>query len=176
MDSKLLRIERVAKAFPGVRALDEVNLDLERGEIHAVLGQNGAGKSTLMHILAGVVRPDKGRILMEGREVDIRTPSRGQELGISIVHQELSVFPSRDVAENIFVGRLPTTLFGFVNRKTLYSRARKHLEALETQLDPKTLVRDLSLSYRQLVEIAKALSYDGTKSSGAPASRPELAI
>jgi ribose transport system ATP-binding protein len=161
MDSKLLAIDRVTKSFPGVRALDDVSLDLERGEIHAVLGQNGAGKSTLMHVLAGVVRPDTGRILMEGREVEIRTPSRGQELGISIVHQELSVFPSRDVAENIFVGRLPTTRLGFVDRKTLYLRARRHLDALEVELDPKTLVRDLSFSYRQLVEIAKALSYEG---------------
>jgi ribose transport system ATP-binding protein len=126
MDSKLLAIDRVAKSFPGVRALDDVSLDLERGEIHAVLEQNGAGKSTLMHVLAGVVRPDTGRILLEGREVEIRTPSRGQELGISIVHQELSLFPSRDVAENILVGRLPTTRLGFVDRKTLYAQARTH--------------------------------------------------
>jgi ribose transport system ATP-binding protein len=92
MNSKLLTIEGVTKTFPGVRALEDVSFDLGRGEIHAVLGQNGAGKSTLMHILAGIVRPEKGRILMEGKEVEIHSPARAQELGISIVHQELSVF------------------------------------------------------------------------------------
>jgi ribose transport system ATP-binding protein len=82
---KLLTIERVTKKFPGVRALEEVSFDLERGEIHAIVGQNGAGKSTLMHILAGVVRPDSGRILIDGQEAEIRSPSRAQQLGISIV-------------------------------------------------------------------------------------------
>ena len=161
MNSKLLTIEGVTKTFPGVRALEDVSFDLEYGEIHAVLGQNGAGKSTLMHILAGIVRPEKGRILMEGKEVEIHSPARAQELGISIVHQELSVFPSRNVAENILVGRLPTTRLGFVEQKALYSRARGFLATLETSVHPRTLVRDLSFSYRQLVEIAKALSYGG---------------
>jgi ribose transport system ATP-binding protein len=161
MNSKLLTIEGVTKTFPGVRALEDVSFDLGRGEIHAVLGQNGAGKSTLMHILAGIVRPEKGRILMEGNEVEIHSPARAQELGISIVHQELSVFPSRNVAENIFVGRLPTTRLGFVEQKAFYSRARGSLAALEVPVHPRTLVRDLSFSYRQLIEIAKALSYGG---------------
>jgi ribose transport system ATP-binding protein len=158
---KLLAIERVTKMFPGVRALQEVSFDLERGEIHAIVGQNGAGKSTLMNILAGVVRPDSGRILIDGQEAEIRSPSRAQQLGISIVHQELSVFPSRTVAENIFVGRLPKTRLGFVDAKALHAQARKQLAALEAPLDPWTLVRDIGFSYRQLVEIAKALSYGG---------------
>jgi ABC-type sugar transport system ATPase subunit len=161
MSPQLLTIERVTKTFPGVRALADVSLDLERGEIHAVVGQNGAGKSTLMHILAGIVRPDSGRILIDGEEVEIPNPARGQQLGISIVHQELSVFPSRSVAENIFVGRLPKTRFGFVDKKLLHSQAQKYLNALEVPLEPWTLVRDLGFSYRQLIEIAKALSYGG---------------
>jgi ribose transport system ATP-binding protein len=161
MHPKLLTIERVTKTFPGVRALEDVSFDLERGEIHAVVGQNGAGKSTLMHILAGIVRPDSGRILLDGEEVEIPNPARGQQLGISIVQQELSVFPSRSVAENIFVGRLPKNRLGFVDKKSLHSRARKYLNSLEVTLDPWTPVRDLGFSYRQLIEIAKALSYGG---------------
>jgi ribose transport system ATP-binding protein len=161
MPSKLLTIERLTKTFPGVRALEDVSLDLERGEIHAVVGQNGAGKSTLMHILAGIVRADSGRILMDGQEVEIRNPARGQQLGISIVHQELSVFPSRSVAENILVGRLPKTRLGFVDNKVLRTRAQKYLTALEVPVHPWTPVRELRFSYQQLVEIAKALSYGG---------------
>ena len=161
MHSKLLAIEGVTKTFPGVRALEDVSFDLGRGEIHAVVGQNGAGKSTLMHILAGIERPEKGRILMEGNEVEIHSPARAQELGISIVHQELSLFPTRNVAENIFVGRLPTTRLGFVAQRALYSRASGSLAALEVPVHPRTLVRDLSFSYRQLIEIVKALSYGG---------------
>jgi ribose transport system ATP-binding protein len=161
MHPKLLTIEGVTKKFPGVRALHNVSFDLERGEIHAVVGQNGAGKSTLMHILAGIVRPDDGRILMDGQEVDIRNPSRAQQLGISIVHQELSIFPSRTVAENILVGRLPKNGLGFVDVKALHTQARKYLTALEAPLEPWMLARDLGFSYRQLVEIAKALSYGG---------------
>lgn len=157
----LLTIERVTKTFPGVRALEDVSFDLEHGEIHAVVGQNGAGKSTLMHILAGIVRPDSGRILLDGEEVEIPNPARGQQLGISIVHQELSVFPSRSVAENIFVGRLPKNRLGFVDKKVLHTQARKCLNALEVPLEPWTLVRDLGFSYRQLIEIAKALSLGG---------------
>src|SRR6516162_3098014 len=159
MHPKLLTIERVTKTFPGVRALEDVSFDLERGEIHAVVGQNGAGKSTLMHILAGIVRPDSGRILLDGEEVEIPNPARGQQLGISIVQQELSVFPSRSVAENIFAGRLPKNRLGFVDKKSLHSRARKYLNSLEGTLDPWTPVRDLGFSYRQLIQIAKALPY-----------------
>ncbi|MBV9107438.1 MAG: sugar ABC transporter ATP-binding protein [Verrucomicrobia bacterium] len=161
MDLELLTIERVTKTFPGVRALQDVSFDLDRGEIHAVVGQNGAGKSTLMHILAGIVRPDSGRILMDGQEVEIPNPARGQQLGISIVHQELSVFPSRSVAENIFVGRLPKNRLGFVDKKVLHTQAQKFLNALEVPLDPWIPVRDLGFSHRQLIEIAKALSYGG---------------
>ena len=161
MSPELLTIERVSKTFPGVRALEDVSFDLERGEIHAVVGQNGAGKSTLMNILAGIVRPDSGRILLDGKEVEIANPARGQQLGISIVHQELSVFPSRSVAENILVGRLPKNRLGFVDNKLLHNQARKCLNALEVMLDPWMPVRDLGFSHCQLIEIAKALSYGG---------------
>ena len=156
-----LVVDNVSKSFPGVHALDCVSLAVRHGEIHALLGQNGAGKTTLMHILAGVLRPDAGRILLDGGSVDIRNRAHGQRLGISIVHQELSLFPSRSVAENILVGHLPTRRTGFVDEAKLHARARAMLDALEVAVDSRALVRDLGFSHRQLVEIVKALSFGG---------------
>jgi len=157
----LLEIDGVSKSFPGVRALDAVTFDVRGGEIHALLGQNGAGKSTLMHILAGVLRPDAGRVMIDGQAVEIRNPADGQRRGIAIVHQELSLFPSRSVAENIFVGRLPRTAGGFVDDARLIDDARALLRALDIPVDPSAKVRALDFSLRQLVEIAKALSFGG---------------
>jgi ribose transport system ATP-binding protein len=156
-----LVIDNVTKTFPGVRALDGVSIELRAGEIHALLGQNGAGKTTLMHILAGVLRPDSGRIVVDGRAVNIRNPSDGQRLGISIVHQELSLFPSRTVAENILVGRLPVNRLGLVDDAALHARARELLDALEAAVSSRELIRNLGFSYCQLIEIVKALSFGG---------------
>jgi ribose transport system ATP-binding protein len=102
----LLHMDAIDKVFPGVHALDEADFLLHHGEIHALLGENGAGKSTLMKILSGSLRKDGGRIVIEGREVDIDTPARAREFGIGMVYQELSLVPSLSVAENIFLGRL----------------------------------------------------------------------
>jgi ribose transport system ATP-binding protein len=159
--TQALVIDRVTKTFPGVRALDGVSIELRAGEIHALLGQNGAGKTTLMHILAGVLRPDSGRIVIDGRAVEIRNPSDGQRLGISIVHQELSLFPSRTVAENILVGRLPVSQLGFVDERALHARARELLDALEAPVNSRELIRNLGFSHCQLIEIVKALSFGG---------------
>jgi ribose transport system ATP-binding protein len=156
-----LVMERMGKVFPGVIALDAVDFSVRAGEIHALLGQNGAGKSTLMNILAGVLQPDSGQILLDGTQVTIRNPAHAQALGIRIVHQELSLFPSRSIAENILVGRLPRRRAGFLDQPALDARARDALDLLHLPLDPATLVRDLPFSQQQMVEIAKALSFGG---------------
>ena len=156
-----LSMEGIGKAFPGVVALNSVSFSVRAGEIHALLGQNGAGKSTLMNILAGVLQPDSGRILLDGTPIAIRNPAHAQALGISIVHQELSLFPSRSIAENIFVGRLPQKWSGALDQRALNARTRKALDALRLPLDPATLVRELPFSQQQMIEIAKALSYGG---------------
>ena len=156
----VLAAESVGKSFPGVRALYEVNFDVRAGEIHALVGQNGAGKSTLMSILAGVITPDSGRVLVSGAPVSIQAPMQARALGISVVHQELSLFPSRTVAENIFVGRLPQRS-GFIDWRALVTMTQAALSDLETDIDPRTPVRDLPFSQQQLIEIARALSFGG---------------
>ena len=156
----VLAAEGIGKTFPGVRALYDVDFDVRPGEIHALLGQNGAGKSTLMNILAGVVEHDSGRLLVNGAPVRIQQPIDAQALGISIVHQELSLFPSRSVAENIFVGRLPKA-HGFVDLRALLEQTRVALSEMEIDIDPRALVRDLPFPQQQLIEIAKALSFGG---------------
>ncbi|MBV9290058.1 MAG: sugar ABC transporter ATP-binding protein [Hyphomicrobiales bacterium] len=156
----VLVAERIGKTFPGVRALQDVDFDVRVGEIHALLGQNGAGKSTLMNILAGVIPHDAGHLIVNGSKVTIDEPKQAQALGISIVHQELSLFPSRSVAENIFVGR-PPDAGGFIRRKKLLDMARAALDEMEIHVDPDALVRDLPFSQQQLIEIAKALSFGG---------------
>jgi ribose transport system ATP-binding protein len=159
-EASVLAVESVSKSYPGVRALDGVDFEVRRGEIHALLGQNGAGKSTLMNVLAGIVRPDRGSVLVEGAPVVIGDPAHARALGISTVHQELSLFPSRSVAENVFVGRLPRRA-GAVDRRRLVADTRAALDALELDLDPLMPIRDLAFSHQQMVEIAKALSQDG---------------
>ena len=154
-----LRVAGVSKAFPGVRALQEVELEVARGEIHALIGENGAGKSTLMKILFGVHQPDAGTIVLNGQVVTIPSPHAAQRLGISMVHQELSLVPALDVARNIFLGREPTLLPGVVAWGRLYRDASALLDRLHLRLDPRTLVRRLSTAQKQLVEIARALSW-----------------
>lgn len=154
----LLQASGIVKQFPGTLALDRVQLDLYPGEIHAVVGENGAGKSTLMKILSGVYTADAGEILFEGRRVTPSTPREALQLGIAIVHQELSLVPPLTVAENIFPGRLPTNWLGFVKYGQLFRDARRVLDDLDVHVDPRALVSDISIANQQLVEIAKALS------------------
>ncbi|MBX3061925.1 MAG: sugar ABC transporter ATP-binding protein [Anaerolineae bacterium] len=154
----LLEATGITKEFPGTLALDNVHLELRPGEIHAVMGENGAGKSTLMKILSGVHQPDAGEILLEGKRVSFSTPREALTMGISIVHQELSVVPALTVAENIYPGRLPINPLGMVRYGKLFSDAGEVLTSLDMNVDPREPLGNLSIANQQLVEIAKALS------------------
>ncbi len=154
-------MERISKSFPGVQALDEVDFTLREREVHALVGENGAGKTTLMNILNGVHGPDSGRILLRGHEQEIDAPSRAQELGISVVHQELNLIPPLSVTENILIGHEPQV--GFPSRvdwETAKREARKALDRINLDLDLDRAVEDLTVAQQQMVEIAKALFLD----------------
>src|SRR6185503_16699912 len=137
-------VRSLSKQFPGVRALHNVSLTVNRGEVLAVIGENGAGKSTLMKILAGVLEPDSGEILIEGKPVRIDTVRAAEHLGIALIHQELNLADNLDVASNIFLGREPQR-FGFVHRGQLYSNSARFLEQAGLDCSPRTLVSTLSL-------------------------------
>lgn len=157
--TSLLHAEAIDKNFPGVHALDHVDFDLREGEVHVVLGENGAGKSTLMKIFSGSLSKDSGRILIQGDEVDIRNPQHARDLGIGMVYQELSLIPTLNVAENIFLGHLPKRRpLGMVDWPEVHSRAEDILGDLGVDIDANKPVRGLSMAERQLTEIAKALS------------------
>jgi ABC-type sugar transport system ATPase subunit len=161
MSDSLLRMRGITKSFPGVRALEGVDFDVRPGEIHALVGENGAGKSTLMHILAGVQRPDAGTIDLAGQSnVVIADQHTSQRLGIAIVYQERSLFGPLSIAENIFAGRQPVRRFGHVDRAVMLARSRSLLTEVGLNLDPRTIIEELSATQQQLVEIAKALSLD----------------
>jgi D-xylose transport system ATP-binding protein len=153
-------VRKVTKAFPGVRALDGVSLDLYPGEIHAVVGENGAGKSTLIKILAGVYAQDAGEVSIAGRPCHFRDAGDARDAGVAVVFQELSLVPELTVGENIFLGREPSR-FGIVQWAELYAEAEKLLRDLGLTIDPRTQVASLGTGQQQLVEIAKALSHHG---------------
>ena len=154
----LLEASGITKRFPGTLALDNVQLELLHGEIHAVVGENGAGKSTLMKILAGVSLPDTGDIRFEGEPVHLTSPHEALTRGIAIVHQELSLIPTLSVAENIFPGRLPTNPLGLVRYGELFRQAEAVLQQLDVEVDPRTPVEMLPIATQQLIEITKAVS------------------
>jgi ABC-type sugar transport system ATPase subunit len=159
MSEIILEARDIVKTFPGVRALDGVNLTLRRGETHAIVGENGAGKSTLMMVLTGVHRPDSGSIILDGQEVRFSSPQDAVRHGVSIVYQELSLVPSLSVAENIFANRQPVNALGAVDRQELRRRAREYLALFDLgSFDPSTLVKDLNPASQQVVEILKAIS------------------
>ena len=153
-----LEVRDISKYFPGARALDRVNLDVRRAEVHVLLGENGAGKSTLMKILGGVYSPDEGRIFIDGKEVEQRTPREAQAHGISIIYQMFSQAPHLTVAENLYLGREPMTRWGTIDQRRLRSMSEQALAPVGLLVDPDTPVKRLSVAQRQLVEIAKALS------------------
>lgn len=162
MREPLVLMEGIDKSFPGVQALRNCRFELFPGEIHALVGENGAGKSTLMKILTGVFQKDAGRILYKGREVKIPNPRAAQELGISIVHQELNLMPHLTVAQNIFIGREPRKkgFAVFLDEDEMIRKSQELLEMLHMPVDPKAKVRDLTVAKQQMVEIAKALSFN----------------
>ncbi|MCL6301269.1 sugar ABC transporter ATP-binding protein [Streptomyces kronopolitis] len=165
----LLRVEGVTKSFPGVRALDGVDLTLRAGEVHVLLGENGAGKSTLIKMLSGAHRPDEGRLLADGgqdgtreglHEVHIRSAQDAERLGIATIYQEFNLVPGLTVAENIFLGRQPRNRLGLVDKKTMRTRAAALLRRVRLDVSPDTPVGELGIARLQMVEIAKALSLD----------------
>jgi ribose transport system ATP-binding protein len=156
----LLHVQGVSKSFPGVQALAEMHLDLRAGEVLALVGENGAGKSTLMKLLTGVYAADEGEFFLNGEPYEPTSPKHAQELGISIIHQEFNLMPDLTVAQNIFIGREPRGTGLFLSERRLNARARELIERLHLPLGPKQLVGNLTVAKQQMVEIAKALSYD----------------
>ncbi len=156
-----LKFEHIYKAFPGVQAVRDFSLEAQSAEILALVGENGAGKSTLMNILSGAILADSGRIFLDGEEVMIDSPRRALELGITMIHQELALIPQMSVGQNIFLGREPrlSTLRAMVDWKELYRLAQQELDRLGLKISARDLVQDLTIAQRQMVEIAKALSY-----------------
>ena len=155
----VLKMENVSKTFPGVKALDKVNFDLKQGEVHAIVGENGAGKSTLLKILAGAYRKDEGRIILDGKEVEITSPKHALDLGISVIYQEFNLIPNLSIAENIFIGKEPRTNGVFVDFSKLYKDTEFFLKKIGMKKKAKTLVNELSVAEQQMVEIAKSLSF-----------------
>ncbi|MEB3100574.1 sugar ABC transporter ATP-binding protein [Ferviditalea candida] len=154
----VLEMKGISKTFPGVQALSDVNLIVESGEVHGLVGANGAGKSTLMKVLSGVIHPDAGEIIFKGQKVAFHSPLAAQQSGIAIIHQELSLVRSLSVAENIFLGRMHGKAYN-IDWKEVHEHASGLLKQVGTDIRPDTNVRDLSVAQMQLVEIAKALSY-----------------
>jgi ribose transport system ATP-binding protein len=154
----LLNVRGITKRFPGVLALDHVDLELERGEVHALVGENGAGKSTLIKIIGGVIRSDEGTIEFEGNAVSHLDPHAAQRLGISIIHQESELAFTLSAAENLFLGRQPRRLRCLIDRRRLHREARTWLDQVGASFPTKTVVRDLAISERRLLELARAIS------------------
>lgn len=153
-----LRIEHVSKAFPGVKALDDVSLEVWPGEVHALVGENGAGKSTLMRLIAGVEVPDTGHLFLNGKPLLHLDEYQAGKLGIGMVHQERSLVPGLSVAENVFAARQPLNRYGGIDWREMRRRTRELLRDLQVDIDPNRLVGDLSIAQQQMVEIAKGLS------------------
>ncbi len=156
----LLSAEGIRKEFPGVVALDDVEFKLKRGTVHALMGENGAGKSTLMKILAGIYTPDKGDVKLKGTEIRLKSPLDALENGIAMIHQELNLMPFMTVAENIWIRREPKNRFGFVDHREMNRITARLFDRLKIKIDPEIEVRHLSVANRQMVEIAKAVSYE----------------
>lgn len=161
MSEYVLEMKDVYKAFPGVVALNHVQLQLKPGKVHALMGENGAGKSTLMKCMFGIYTMDEGEIFLDGEKVEIHNPSEALEKGIAMVHQELQPIPARTIGENIYLGRYPLKKLGpftVVDHKKMYEDAARVLKEVRMDFDPRGKVGDLSVSQMQSVEIAKAVS------------------
>jgi inositol transport system ATP-binding protein len=159
-DDYLLEMEGISKSFPGVKALDDVHLKVRPGTVHALMGENGAGKSTLMKVLIGMYHPDAGTVTFGGRQVQIADTATALRLGISMIHQELSPVPHMTVAENIYLGREPVNRLGLVDKRRMTADTRELLDRLGLAINPRATMNTLSIAQTQMVEIAKAISYD----------------
>jgi inositol transport system ATP-binding protein len=157
----VLEARNITKSFAGIQALVDVSLSLRSGAVHALMGENGAGKSTLMKVLAGLLQPDSGEVLLNGRHVALRSPREAIRHGITMIHQELTPIPELTVAENIMLGREPASrLLGWIDRRATQREARRLLDLLGVDLPVNRTMRQLSVAQVQTVEIAKALGQD----------------
>ena len=153
-----LRCEAISKSFPGVKALDSVNLEVHDSSVHGIVGENGAGKSTLLKILSGFHTPTSGRIVIRGEDVQLINPKAAFDRGIAVIYQELNLVPEMTVAENLFLGRYPRGALGIVDHGGLYRSAREQLDFLRLKgIDPRKKVKRFPIAQRQMIEIAKAL-------------------
>lgn len=161
-NNKIMEVVKITKFFPGTVALDGVDFDLKKCEIHAVVGENGAGKSTLMKILSGVYHKTSGKIYFDGIEQNFTNPKQALDWGISVIYQELENLIKLTVAENIFLGRLPKSerLAGFINFNRLYKDTKELLGRLRIDINPREIVENLSIAQQHLIEIAKSLSHE----------------
>ncbi|GMQ55616.1 sugar ABC transporter ATP-binding protein [Vallitalea sediminicola] len=161
MAQKILELKNIKKSFGGVKALKGVDLTIQQGEVHALLGENGAGKSTLIKILTGVLQRDEGDIILLDKKTEINSPIHARTKGIAAIYQELSLVDSLSVAENIFLGHEPTMNFlGWNDKKTLLKDTTSYLESFNIKIDPKTKVKDLGMGQKRIIEIVKALCID----------------
>ena len=157
--SDLVQMTGIEKRFPGVHALKSVQFNLRAGEVHALMGENGAGKSTLMKILSGVYQADGGTVQLDGKPAEINSPHEAQELGVSIIHQELALMQHLNVAQNIFIGREPRLSLGRLDETKLNADTAKIFAEMNISIDPKASIADMTVAMQQMVEIAKALSF-----------------
>lgn len=157
-ETYILEMTEISKSFPGVKALDNVQLKVRAGAVHALCGENGAGKSTLMKCLFGIYNRDTGIIKLEGKEVTFKDPKDAMDNGIAMVHQELNQVLQRSIMENIWLGRMPHNKAGFVNHKKMYEETKKIFNDLEINIDPRKKIGKLSVSERQMIEITRAVS------------------
>jgi methyl-galactoside transport system ATP-binding protein len=161
--ANVIEMRGISKSFPGVKALDDVSLNVRAGSVHALMGENGAGKSTLMKCLFGIYSPDAGDIVLSGQKVSFAGAKQALDHGISMIHQELHPVPFTSVMDNIWLGRYPTRNFGpfkMINAKEMYRSTKKLFDDLKMDIDPKIWVKELSVSKIQSMEIAKAVSYN----------------
>lgn len=156
----VLKMQNISKSFPGVKALDDVHLNVYAGEVMALLGENGAGKSTLMKILSGVYKKDAGSIIYKGQEIEVSSPAESTRMGIAIIHQELNLIDHMKVYENVYLGREITNSLGILNKSEMIKNTKRVLDKLNIDIDPNDKVGSLSIAQQQMVEIAKALLVD----------------
>jgi ribose transport system ATP-binding protein len=160
-DVPLFELRAISKEFPGVKALDAVSFEIRAGEVHMLLGENGAGKSTLMKVLFGAYRPEAGSFFSQGRPVELASPADARRFGIAVIFQDFTLVPYLDIAQNIFLGReFPGRVPGTIDRRRIYAEARRVLQTIGFDIDPRRPVHSLGVAQQQMVEIAKALSQD----------------
>ena len=156
----ILQMKGIIKKFPGVLALNGVNLDVGYGEIHSLVGENGAGKSTISKCIAGIYTPTSGEIIFDGKKLEKYNTSQALKMGISMIHQELSPVLTRPIMENLWLGREPRNKLGLVDHKKMYELSKLVLKEIDLEEDPRRLMSSLTVAKMQMVEIAKAVSYN----------------